>query len=1086
MRILNLYFKNLNSLHGEWFINFEDPDLQTESIFLISGPTGAGKSTLLDAISLALYGRTPRLNNNSSNMPSVHEIISHNALESRAEVTFETKSGKFRAVWGIQLKPGKAKSTRTEHKLLTMDGRELSYLPSQTPRLVEEYAGLAYEEFTRAILLAQGSFANFLKASATEKGKLLEKIACSEIYRELSKNAFEIAKAANLKLEDLDKRLDDFPCPNVGKEEEAQKDLIEKEKSLQTITDEIEALNKNIQWVENRDRARAHVAQIEAANLAQENKKAAFAPAAKRLEVFESLSSAALLYNQCEECDKSIKEKSARLEKLEEDIRKLGKDLDLHTEKREAAESRLKEAEKDREAAQAQIAKTRLLDEQITAFRKKLEQEKANIDKEKLNLAALQQKIAQIHSQEEIIQAQIKENETWLNANASDEWLVENLSALKNQFGQITSFAERGKKSEDQVKNLQKELEQHESQSIQLEKKINTASQLLQNVQKDLDTSASTLNSILAGETTETIQLKIGQLNEEITKIQLSNSLEELRGQLETGKPCPLCGSPHHPWATGYAPQNLHNLKDEMQKLHERVHQAEKIEQKIIKLESDSQLAKLQLQSCRENAARHAEELIKIQDRQDFAIKELAAVGAEKKEAEASILNALRPLNLQITADLAKAAQLLEKRRNAWLNALAAKTGLQDRLKTIQADLGIQEANEMNLNANLEKSTAGTEETAHGLKLKLTERTDLFGDKDVDEEERRLNSKTIQAREELEKLKDAEEEVQKSLNNAQGQQSILKPELTSLLSTSQQLNHNLTEMLAQRGMDRAALIQSLILPEEKNRLEKERDELEKEDIAIKARLKDTRDSLKQLEKLALTEKNEDELREKIKTATKQKELLHNELGSLRNRLEDWARNRKAREAIELEKERQIKECQKWNRLNSIIGSANGDVFVRFVQNITLDILVRHANYQLKNITKRYELSRSAKDSLGLIVTDLFQAREQRPVGTLSGGETFLVSLALALGLSALSSRKAEVGSLFLDEGFGSLDNETLETAITAIENLRNTGRLIGIISHVELLKQRIPAQMQVIPLSGGRSELRGYGCSRGRPADLEA
>jgi exonuclease SbcC len=141
-------------------------------------------------------------------------------------------------------------------------------------------------------------------------------------------------------------------------------------------------------------------------------------------------------------------------------------------------------------------------------------------------------------------------------------------------------------------------------------------------------------------------------------------------------------------------------------------------------------------------------------------------------------------------------------------------------------------------------------------------------------------------------------------------------------------------------------------------------------------------------------------------------------------------------------------------------------------------MTRHANQHLMKMTDRYLLMRDASQPLELNVIDNYQAGEIRSTKNLSGGESFIVSLALALGLSQMASRTVRVDSLFLDEGFGTLDEDTLETALATLAGLRQDGKLIGVISHVPALKERIGTQIQVIPETGGQSILIGPGCLR--------
>jgi exonuclease SbcC len=160
----------------------------------------------------------------------------------------------------------------------------------------------------------------------------------------------------------------------------------------------------------------------------------------------------------------------------------------------------------------------------------------------------------------------------------------------------------------------------------------------------------------------------------------------------------------------------------------------------------------------------------------------------------------------------------------------------------------------------------------------------------------------------------------------------------------------------------------------------------------------------------------------------------------------------------------------------LIGSADGKKFRVFAQGLTFDAMISHANRQLRKMNDRYILLRDPKEPLALQVIDNYQAGETRSTRNLSGGESFLVSLALSLGLSAMASHNVRVDSLFLDEGFGTLDEEALDTALQTLAELQQDGKLIGIISHVPMLKDRIDLRIQVLPGPGGNSRLLGPGC----------
>lgn len=182
-------------------------------------------------------------------------------------------------------------------------------------------------------------------------------------------------------------------------------------------------------------------------------------------------------------------------------------------------------------------------------------------------------------------------------------------------------------------------------------------------------------------------------------------------------------------------------------------------------------------------------------------------------------------------------------------------------------------------------------------------------------------------------------------------------------------------------------------------------------------------------------------------------------GEIRQQIKQDADNRQRQRALMAEMKQASQQVEDWGYLNALIGSKEGDKFRKFAQGLTLDNLVWLANHQLTRLHGRYLLQRKASDALELEVVDTWQADAVRDTRTLSGGESFLVSLALAL--SDLVSHKTRIDSLFLDEGFGTLDSETLDAALDALDALNASGKTIGVISHVEAMKERIPVQIKV-------------------------
>ncbi len=215
---------------------------------------------------------------------------------------------------------------------------------------------------------------------------------------------------------------------------------------------------------------------------------------------------------------------------------------------------------------------------------------------------------------------------------------------------------------------------------------------------------------------------------------------------------------------------------------------------------------------------------------------------------------------------------------------------------------------------------------------------------------------------------------------------------------------------------------------------------------------------------------------KIKTGETE-ELIKDRTGSYneaRFKLRNDEDNKMAAGALLTELEAKRKVMERWQKLNMLLGSADGKKFRQIAQEYTLEVLLGYANLHLQELSGRYTLE-VVPDTLALQVVDRDMGDEIRSVHSLSGGESFLVSLALALGLASLSSNRMSIESLFIDEGFGSLDPQTLGIAMDALERLHSQGRKVGVISHVQEMTERIRAQVRVIRKSNGRSKVEVVG-----------
>ena len=243
-------------------------------------------------------------------------------------------------------------------------------------------------------------------------------------------------------------------------------------------------------------------------------------------------------------------------------------------------------------------------------------------------------------------------------------------------------------------------------------------------------------------------------------------------------------------------------------------------------------------------------------------------------------------------------------------------------------------------------------------------------------------------------------------------------------------------------------------------------QLDRELSQAEALQKQAKQEVDELKALSLTDAEAQTLQVRLSVLQDEMSVIHKQQGEIEQILKQDEVQQNKQQILAETLSDQTQQYDDWAYLNSLIGSADGKRFRVFAQGLTLEHLIHLANQQLTQLHTRYQLARKLGDALELEVIDTWQADSKRDTKTLSGGESFLVSLALALALSDLVSHKTHIESLFLDEGFGTLDRETLDIALDALDNLNASGKMIGVISHIDALKERIPVQIGIKKMSG--------------------
>lgn len=484
---------------------------------------------------------------------------------------------------------------------------------------------------------------------------------------------------------------------------------------------------------------------------------------------------------------------------------------------------------------------------------------------------------------------------------------------------------------------------------------------------------------------------------------------------------------------------------------------------------SDLQQAKLgleyDLQAITEEYNRCFESVNNLGDR----------IFAEKQ----SIVNNLSSQNVKL-ADLDEPEALVSKLKTArehWKNYKDDETLLHTELNQQKSILLAKQSTaqeQLNQSASVVQNIAVMQAQ---IADKTSHRLQLFGDKDVQSEEQSWVTQ-------LNKLKNTLNDLQikhgTNTTALQGAKENMHKTEQQISKITKLLTHDMSAFsnaLTQAGFSTLQDFEAAILPqktlEELSRLD---EQLKQQISGLQSLLDEKNTKLKTETAQQLTTSDLQELNSNSSILMEQMNQLSRESGTLEAQLKEDNRQKTAQAEHYRQINLQKSQLNRWEKLNDLIGSADGKKYRGFVQGITFEMLIAHANVQLQKLSDRYLLINNDSDPLELNIMDNYQGGEVRTIKNLSGGESFIVSLSLALGLSAMSSQRVRIDSLFLDEGFGSLDEDSLEIALENLAALNNEGKLIGIISHVPAIKERITNQIQVIPQTGGVSIITGIGC----------
>lgn len=1122
MKFLQLEILNLASLdkQGGEVINFEEGALGESTIFSIVGPTGSGKSTLLDAICLALYNRAPRYprkkgdknqnieifgeadaNENNRLAPTdSRNILTRGKKEGYSKLTFLANNGSiYRAEWHVRFQRVRYENAKTSLYKITRNGEQLTEKIADWNEL-PNIIGLDYDQFLRTVLIAQGSFANFLTAKENERYELLEKlIGCEETYTNI---ATEIKKAKDQAVDAYNQMAASVEAvkQNLLNDEELaqlQEEITLLEKAEKELDSQLKAISENLQWYEENDKQTKQITIYQADMEQAANAIKDIQAQIIRLQLHDEVQPAVNLLQEVERQIQSIHNQEEEILKSEAAI----KSKEVGITESEHTLSYLKEvvnkAQEQLEKAMPVIAEARALKTKMEAAMPNLKEKKEALElAQKENLTALKD----VEENARNIQKWEAETE---KANLALKATQEEIAKQKQVLHEATQAAEQAWEKEKN-KTAGQNIEELQTQKSAADRKLQDIQQAIKVVTHlNAATAEKQKNEEriqFLGERNAKIDEALGKLSiEALTQetltlrnaytLMVSEKWEIHRANLTEGKPCPLCGSTTHPYHTDN--RQFEEATTELTQLLKAKENLLKLQQKQEKdLSGERKQNDGEVQTLQKQQEKLSGEIATYEEEWKALIAQYPKIPKEEAELK-SLLPIYEDKAKEVTGKLSlfnkiqkeieRLTQLKDKavkdeaayeskastiQNNAQENTSICATKLAEH-KALTTNLISQEKNKKEA---YEKALQAWNNTKKEMEEWQAQYQQILNGEEPDAAEQRLTA----AKDEATKAADDQNE---NINKLKAELANSKGSHQTMLSQSKTMKENLQEkekeldlwieeynkQLAEKSIepsliDRNTIREMLHSAEDWNAIRRGKDEKEKAVASTTALYQSaekahqqhlehqpaqTRDAL-----LAIQQKYQERSQRNELIAANARMQNHQEAVKL---LGDKA------EALQLV----TQEKDDWTAITDAIG-ADGKTLRKIAQCYTLSFLIAHANQEIRKFNSRYELQQ-VKHSLGIRVIDHDRADDIRDTTSLSGGETFIVSLGLALGLSALSSRNISFENLFIDEGFGTLDPDTLATVIDSLAMLQSSqGKKVGVISHTDTMSERITTQIRII------------------------
>ncbi|MBC6698024.1 AAA family ATPase [Hymenobacter puniceus] len=1139
MKILRVRFFNLNSLRGEHAVDFSQTPLSDAGLFAITGPTGAGKTTILDAITLALYGQVPRHESSGPEHVMSHgtgESWAEVEFEVNGQ-QYRSKWGQHRARRRPEGPLQDPKMELSERKMAE-DGTEtwpfLETYKSKVPPRVAELSGLEYKQFLRSVLLAQGDFTRFLKAPAGERAQLLEKITDTRKYSDISRAAFERAKQENLVVEQLRQGLEGVALLSAAEVEFLAGEVQDLTGQLAAATATQEQLREAQQWHRRLQELRQKLHTTRQRQQQLNAQTETLAPLRQRLALHQQAAPFATAYALLRQADEQLARLQREVEQLRTQLPQLQARRAAAETARTAAQQAHETATTTYKTQEPRLREAEQLDLLMAEAQRQLTQGKDEYEEKNEQCKRLKLAAEQAGQRAGILREQVKETEKWLLLNAVVSELAADLPELSANLQQWAGLKTTLGQLSQRLHEARQRQQQAATEAATQQQAAEGARQLLRAHTARFEEASTARDEWLQRlhyhvrslhQEQEQQQQHWDDLRRSLQMQQLILSHTETRQLLETGRPCPVCGATEHPYVVGVLGVSEDSFQRDLQREEQLSQQVRALGTRFNRLntyvtmleqtgpapaaapagtiqllpetaersaaEEVKQLVQT-LRELREQLTTADQHLQQAQTRHEAAVRhhqayteEAAKLQQELTDAEdqvlpvrATIQSQAQYFSLPFGNENGQALMELARQRIAEFEAKTRQLNTaRQELGGVSVEAAKAEADQQELQAWLKVRKQGLVDQYAAIQRQQQQRTELLAEPNVAQVRQQLEQAVYTTGQQRQQTEQQQQQHETAYTVAAGTLQQREQDAGLQEQARQQQHAALVADLSAAGLTpNPAALPALLLPDPELQTLHNQLRRHEQEVALAAEaLQETAALLQTEEERALTPEPPEYIDQQLATITQQLATLNQQLGQRQERLQAHQAGQQRHAALATQLEKQQQEAARWRQLAEVIGSADGKKFSEFAQGLTLARLVDLANRHLHRFTDRYRILRNPEQHLDLLIQDDYQAGAVRTMNSLSGGESFLVSLALALGLSELAGRRTQIDTLFIDEGFGTLDPDTLDVALSALELLQGTGKTIGIISHVEGLKERITTQISVHKGAGGVSSLRVLG-----------